>query len=82
MVERGGKSKFESNTSANAEKNSPGSTTNLGEGEQHTPHLALVAQTILADELELRVTAEKKIPPLAGCSQRLEQENTLLLSGR
>ena len=33
----------------------PGSTTDLGQLQQHAPHLALVAQTILADGLELRV---------------------------
>lgn len=31
------------------------STTNLGEGEEHTPHLTLVAETVLADELQLSV---------------------------
>jgi hypothetical protein len=36
--------------------NIPSSTTDLGEGEQHAPHLALVAQTILADGLEFGVT--------------------------
>lgn len=33
----------------------PGSTTNLGEGELDTPDLTLVAETILANELQLRV---------------------------
>jgi hypothetical protein len=33
----------------------PGSTTNLGEGELDTPDLTLVAESILADELQLRV---------------------------
>lgn len=33
----------------------PGSTTNLREGELDTPDLTLVAQTILANELQLRV---------------------------
>lgn len=36
---------------------SPGSTTDFGQGEEHTPHLTLVAETILADELELSVPA-------------------------
>jgi hypothetical protein len=34
----------------------PGSTTDLGEGELDTPDLTLVAETILANELELGVT--------------------------
>ena len=34
----------------------PGSTTNLGQGELDTPDLTLVAESILADELQLRVT--------------------------
>ena len=34
----------------------PGSTTNLGEGELDTPHLTLVAETVLADDLQLGVT--------------------------
>lgn len=34
----------------------PGSTTNLGEGELDTPHLTLVAQTVLSNELQLGVT--------------------------
>jgi len=33
-----------------------GSTTNLGEGEQDTPHLTLVAQAVFADGLQLGVT--------------------------
>lgn len=37
------------------ESDLPGSTTNLGEGELDTPDLTLVAQTILADKLQLRV---------------------------
>lgn len=39
------------------ERNVPGSTTNLGEGELHTPHLTLVAETVLANELQLSVPA-------------------------
>ena len=31
----------------------PGSTTNLGQGELDTPDLTLVAESILADELQL-----------------------------
>jgi hypothetical protein len=34
----------------------PGSTTNLGQGELDTPDLTLVAESIFADELKLRVT--------------------------
>jgi hypothetical protein len=34
----------------------PSSTTNLGQSELDTPNLTLVAQTVLADNLELRVT--------------------------
>jgi len=45
---------------------SPGSTTDLGEGQLHAPHLALVAQAILANELELSVPV---YPPLTRCSQ-------------
>jgi hypothetical protein len=37
----------------------PSSTTDLGEGELDTPHLALVAQTELADGLEFSITIEK-----------------------
>lgn len=36
--------------------NIPSSTTNLGEGKLDTPHLTLVAQAVLADNLQLRVT--------------------------
>jgi len=36
--------------------NIPGSTTNLGQGELDTPHLTLVAETVLANELQLGVT--------------------------
>ena len=54
----------------------PGSTTDLGEGELDTPHLALVAQTILANELELSVP----VPPLTRCPRR--KRSKLALSGR
>ena len=54
----------------------PGSTTDLGEGELDAPHLALVAQTILADELELSVP----VPPLTRCPRR--KRSKLALSGR
>ena len=33
----------------------PGSTTDLGEGEHDTPHLTLIPETILADDLKFRV---------------------------
>jgi hypothetical protein len=36
----------------------PSSTTDLGEGELDTPHLTLVAQAVLADNLEFRVTSK------------------------
>ena len=39
----------------------PSSTTDLGEGELDTPHLALVAQAVLADSLEFSITSEKKL---------------------
>jgi hypothetical protein len=48
----------------------PGSTTNLGEGELDAPHLALVAQTILADELELSVP----VPPLTRCPRHKRRQ--------
>lgn len=35
--------------------NIPGSTTNLGESELDTPDLTLIAETILANELQLGV---------------------------
>ena len=38
------------------DKNIPGSTTDLGEGELDTPDLTLVAETVLADDLQLGVT--------------------------
>lgn len=34
----------------------PSSTTNLGQSELDTPHLTLVAQAVLADNLQFRVT--------------------------
>jgi hypothetical protein len=37
----------------------PSSTTDLGQGELHTPHLALVAKAVLADSLQFRVTSER-----------------------
>jgi hypothetical protein len=36
----------------------PSSTSNLGEGQLDTPDLTLVAQTILANELEFGVAAK------------------------
>ena len=38
--------------------NVPGSTTDLGEGEENSPHLTLVAETILSDGLQLGVTRD------------------------
>jgi hypothetical protein len=40
----------------------PGSTTNLGESQEHTPDLTLVSQAILANELQFGVP---KVPKLA-----------------
>jgi hypothetical protein len=37
--------------------NKPGSTTDLGEGELDAPHLTLVAETVLADSLQLRASS-------------------------
>ncbi len=39
----------------------PGSTTDLGEGELDTPDLTLVAETILADELQFGVPRGKSV---------------------
>ena len=36
----------------------PGSTTDLGQGELDTPDLTLVAQTVLADDLQFGVTVD------------------------
>lgn len=40
----------------------PGSTTDLGEGELDTPDLTLVAETVLANNLQLRVPVLLLIP--------------------
>jgi hypothetical protein len=50
----------------------PGSTTDLGEGQLDAPDLALVAQTILADELQLGVPTETltNVPDVSGASSR------------
>ena len=37
------------------EENKPGSTTDLGESELDAPDLTLVAETVLADSLQLSV---------------------------
>jgi hypothetical protein len=37
-------------------KSIPGSTTDLGQSQTDSPDLTLVAQAILSDELQLRVT--------------------------
>lgn len=39
----------------------PSSTTNLGQSELDTPHLTLVTETELADNLELRVTSKNRL---------------------
>jgi hypothetical protein len=44
-------------------ENLPGSTTNLGEGEENAPHLTLVAETILANELQLGVPEMPNVSP-------------------
>jgi len=56
----------------------PSSTTNLGEGEHDAPHLTLVAETILSDELQLSVPVKAMLDG----DLRHEAENQLLLSGR
>jgi hypothetical protein len=50
----------------------PGSTTDLGESQLHAPDLALVAETILADELELVVPNQQltSVPDINGASSR------------
>jgi hypothetical protein len=52
--------------------NLPGSTTDLGQSQLDTPDLALVAQTILADELQLGVPTEQltQVPDVSGASSR------------
>jgi len=52
------------------------STTDLGECELDAPHFALVAKTILANELELSVP----VPPLTRCPRH--KRSKLALSGR
>jgi hypothetical protein len=54
---------------------SPGSTTDLGQRQLHAPDLALVAETILANELQLSVPS----PPLTNCPRR--KQSKLWLSG-
>jgi hypothetical protein len=44
---------------------SPGSTTDLGQSKLDAPDLTLVAESKLANELQLSVP----IPPLTSCSQ-------------
>ena len=44
-------------------ENLPGSTTNLGQGEEHTPHLTLVAETVLANELQFGVPENPRVSP-------------------
>jgi hypothetical protein len=41
--------------SRNGDANIPGSTTDLGQSELDAPDLTLVAETVLADTLQLRV---------------------------
>lgn len=54
------------------EWNIPSSTTNLGQRQLDAPDLTLVAETILADKLQLRVPVYQN-PPVSYLSLRLEQ---------
>lgn len=55
----------------------PGSTSDLGEGELDTPHLALVAQTVLADDLQFGVTVQ----PLLDTRYTAQHEAGSLIMG-
>ena len=55
--------------------NSPSGTTDLGQSQLDTPDLTLVAQTIFADELQLRVPTQG----LTKCPRH--KRSTLSLSG-
>jgi hypothetical protein len=57
----------------------PSSTTNFRQGELDTPHLTLVAQTVLADDLQFGVTIERG---RLGNGQHDISRSTLPLSGR
>lgn len=46
-------------TTFNPRGSIPSSTTDLGQGKLDTPHLTLVAQAVLADNLQFRVTIEE-----------------------
>ena len=56
----------------------PSSTTNLGQGKLDTPHLTLVAQAVLADNLQFRVTSTNRL----GTETHDINRSTLLISGR
>lgn len=56
----------------------PSSTTDLGQSELDTPHLTLVAQAVLADNLQFRVTIPTKLETRTHDITR----STLLISGR
>src|SRR5262245_46658519 len=53
-------------------QNVPGSTTNLGQSQLDSPDLALVAQAILADELQLSVPSPTltRVPDVSGARSR------------
>jgi hypothetical protein len=55
-----------------AQIDSPGSTTDLGESQLNAPDLALVAEAILADELQLSVPilALTSVPDISGARSR------------
>ena len=56
--------------------NIPGSTTNLGQGKLDTPDLTLVAETVLANELQLGVTTKCRMSVFFG-SNDLSREQAL-----
>lgn len=58
-------------------KHKPGSTTDLGQGEHDTPHLALVAKAIFADNLQLRISDDSSQWVVCDLSR-----DKLMLSGR
>jgi hypothetical protein len=59
-------------TCAIAGGDSPGSTTDLGESQLDAPDLALVAETILADELQLSIPIPTltSVPDISGARSR------------
>lgn len=57
-------------------QNIPSSTTNLGESEEHTPHLTLVAETVFTNSLQLRVPGDELVVSID------LNKSALLLSGQ